>query len=208
MSCFCSCWDDKGEPFKNGVFVPNHQNGEDSRGYIPWVWGKKFHETYQVGRVLGTGAYAVVEEATELKAPHQSYAVKIIQRNRMKGNDMEHFRDEVLILLELKGHDNIIQIHELYKTPTHLYVVTEKLEGGELFDRLCKKHCYSEMDARNVFRTVFEAIAYCHSHGIAHRDLKPENLLLVSPTDDAHVKVADFGFAKRYVSSDILNRCS
>ena len=29
-----------------------------------------------------------------------------------------------------------------------------------------------------------------------HRDLKPENLLLTSKSDDATIKLADFGFAK------------
>jgi serine/threonine protein kinase len=29
------------------------------------------------------------------------------------------------------------------------------------------------------------------------RDLKPENLLMSSPNDDADIKIADFGFAKR-----------
>ena len=31
---------------------------------------------------------------------------------------------------------------------------------------------------------------------MAHRDLKPENLLLKENTENIHVKIADFGFAK------------
>ena len=40
-------------------------------------------------------------------------------------------------------------------------------------------------------------IAYMHRNGIAHRDLKPENLLYESEADDAEIKIADFGLAKR-----------
>lgn len=38
---------------------------------------------------------------------------------------------------------------------------------------------------------------YCHDFDIVHRDLKPENLLLTSKDDDASIKLADFGFAKK-----------
>ena len=36
-----------------------------------------------------------------------------------------------------------------------------------------------------------------HKNGYFHRDLKPENLLLQSADNDALIKLADFGFARR-----------
>lgn len=42
---------------------------------------------------------------------------------------------------------------------------------------------------------MLNAIKYCHDRNVVHRDLKPENLLLRSKTDDADIKLADFGFA-------------
>merc|ERR1711988_760186 len=35
-----------------------------------------------------------------------------------------------------------------------------------------------------------------HSQGIAHRDLKPENILLKDDTEDAAIKITDFGLSK------------
>mmetsp|Transcript_19305 Transcript_19305/g.28563 ORF Transcript_19305/g.28563 Transcript_19305/m.28563 type:complete len:366 (+) Transcript_19305:86-1183(+) len=172
------------------------RNVEHSRGYIPWVWRRKFRQAYQLGQILGEGSFAVVYDATTIEPPHESYAVKVIQRHRMSANDMIHFNDEVQILLDLQ-HDSIIQLHELYKTRDYFHVVMEKLKGGELFDRLCELEVYREMDARDICRTIFEAVGYCHDHHVAHRDLKPENLLLVSPDDSIKVKIADFGFAKK-----------
>ncbi len=42
---------------------------------------------------------------------------------------------------------------------------------------------------------VLESVEYCHNQNIIHRDLKPENLLLSSKSNDAIVKLADFGLA-------------
>lgn len=203
---FCHCYlfgggeevGNNSKPRKNDAFEVYHEKRriDHSRGYIPWVWSRKFHMTYQLGKKMGEGAHAVVHEATKMDPPHETYAVKIIQRYRLNKDGLRHFNNEVQILLDLR-HENIIHLYELYKTPEYFYVVMEKLDGGELFDRLTEKEYYSEMDARDVCRTIFEAMAYCHSEKVAHRDLKPENLLLISPYDDSHVKIADFGYARR-----------
>ena len=49
------------------------------------------------------------------------------------------------------------------------FAVMEKLNGGELFDRLCEIKTYNEKDARDAMRIIFEAMAYCHSRQVAHR---------------------------------------
>lgn len=38
----------------------------------------------------------------------------------------------------------------------------------------------NEREARQVFRQVVSAVAYCHASGVVHRDLKAENLLFAS----------------------------
>jgi len=43
---------------------------------------------------------------------------------------------------------------------------------------------------------VLNSFQYLHANNIIYRDLKPENIV-VSMTDRGHIKLVDFGFAKR-----------
>jgi serine/threonine protein kinase len=46
---------------------------------------------------------------------------------------------------------------------------------------------------------VLLSLQYLHSHNIIYRDLKPENIV-ISMTERGHLKLVDFGFAKRLKS--------
>ena len=46
---------------------------------------------------------------------------------------------------------------------------------------------------RHLSYQLFNAINWCHTHGILHRDIKPENLLI---SKNFMLKLCDFGFAR------------
>merc|ERR1712100_647202 len=138
-----------------------------------------FGEKYEVGEVLGRGAFSVVKKVTS-KRSGRVYAVKIIDKKNV-GQDMNRLRIEIDILTKVK-HPNIINLKEIMEDEDTLYIITELVTGGELFDKL-------------VARMV-SAIDYLHSMNIVHRDLKPENLLLKDSSNVSEVKLADFGLSK------------
>jgi len=104
--------------------------------------------------------------------------------------------DELAVMHELQ-HENIVEFMEMFNRPDGYYVVLERINGGELFDRIIDLQTYTEAAASTTIRQAFQAIDHMHQLGFVHRDLKPENLLLSSREDDAHIKLADFGFTAK-----------
>jgi calcium-dependent protein kinase len=99
--------------------------------------------------------------------------------------------NEIDILKQL-DHPHIVKLYEFYQDKLHFYLITEYIEGGELFDRITKVKCFTEKDAAKIMKQLLSAVVYCHNKKIVHRDLKPENLLLEYKDSD-NIKVIDFG---------------
>jgi serine/threonine-protein kinase len=77
------------------------------------------------------------------------------------------------------------------------YIVMELLEGEDL-GAIVERGALSIHDAVDFILQATEAIAEAHALGIVHRDLKPRNLFLTTKLHGRpHVKVLDFGLAKR-----------
>ena len=152
-----------------------------------------FEALYDVGSVLGEGAYSVVKMG-RYKSTGERVAIKCIDKSKLNEEDEGALRREVDIMKSL-DHENIVQFIDFFEEDMFFYVVLEFMSGGELFDRIIQKTCYNEREARDVVIKVLNGIKYCHDRGIAHRDMKPENLLLSSDSDDCLIKIADFGFA-------------
>jgi calcium/calmodulin-dependent protein kinase I len=151
---------------------------------------------------LGAGAFSVVKEGT-LNETGETFAIKVVTKAKLTPEDEAALKDEVQVLQELK-HPNIIQLFAFFDEKQYYYLVTEKMMGGELFDRIVQKSYYNEKEARDTCLILFQALAYCHEKNVAHRDLKPENLLLLSTKSDSNIKLADFGFAKKCLKPNSL----
>jgi len=167
-----------------------------------FVVGKtdEIKKTYKFGKQLGLpGQFGYALQAEHLPT-HEVRAVKVISKARFtRSADKEfHFaqlRSEIEVMKRM-DHPNIIKFHEVFENETELYIVMEMCSGGELFDRIKEKGTYSEHDAAEALRQIFEGIEYMHSKKIAHCDLKPDNFLYSSHDKNAKVKIIDFGMSK------------
>ena len=80
-----------------------------------------------------------------------------------------------------------------------MYIVMEYLKGGDFFNYLeLRKFRIPEERAMKIAHQIAVALYYLHSYGIAHRDIKPENILMVDDTDEAQIKLVDFGLSKTF----------
>jgi serine/threonine protein kinase len=66
-------------------------------------------------------------------------------------------------------HPHIVRLIALYEDDDDFRIVTELMNGGELFDQIVSRSSYGEREACEVVRTLAQAIAYLHSRGIVHR---------------------------------------
>lgn len=154
---------------------------------------------YQIQETLGKGAYGKVVKAFHI--PSKEYrAIKIIDTRHMHKEDKLKIFQEIKILSKL-DHPNIIKIYEYFNSSRNIFIVTELLSGGELFDRIIEQQMLSEVDAAKTLKEVLSAIQYCHEKKIVHRDLKPENILVEGDT----IKIIDFGTSRKFENNKMMS---
>ncbi|XP_039625304.1 ribosomal protein S6 kinase alpha-4 [Polypterus senegalus] len=139
---------------------------------------------------LGDGSFSVCRKCRH-KQTGQEFAVKILSR-RMEAN----IQREIAALKQCEAHPNIVKLYDVYQDQLHVYLVMELLKGGELLERIKKKKHFSEAEASQIMRKLVSAVSFMHDAGVVHRDLKPENLLFADVSEEAPIKVIDFGFAR------------
>ena len=60
-------------------------------------------------------------------------AMKIVKKEKCDETYLSNLVNEIKILKQL-DHPHIVKLYEIYQDTKNIYLVTEYLEGGELFD--------------------------------------------------------------------------
>ncbi|KAL4190276.1 hypothetical protein AMTRI_Chr07g23910 [Amborella trichopoda] len=122
----------------------------------------------------------------------QSFAVKSIDKGLLEDPiDRECIENEAKLLQIVGNHPNVILLQAVYEDESFLHLVMEICLGQDLYDKVAD-HPVSEQEAAGIMAQLMEAVAHCHSRGVAHRDIKPENVLF---DGRSRLKLADFGSA-------------
>jgi calcium-dependent protein kinase len=90
-------------------------------------------------------------------------------------------------------HPNLLKFFEILEDEDHYYIISELLQGGELYYKIIQLKSFSEQDCANIVKQILLGLNYMHSKNIIHRDIKPENILI---KEGFQIKITDFGFAR------------
>jgi serine/threonine-protein kinase len=147
---------------------------------------------YQVLSPLGAGGMGEVYRARDTRL-ERDVAVKVLPDSLATDADaLARFEREAKAVASL-SHPHLLAIFDFGRQDGVVYAVTELLDGGTLRD-LIGAGPMPRKRALSLAQEIAAGLAAAHEKGVVHRDLKPENVFV---TRDGHVKIIDFGLAKR-----------
>src|SRR5262249_17103957 len=171
---------------------------------LPEVGGREMTLTagsrlgpYEVLSPLGAGGMGEVYRARDSKLD-RDVAIKVLPPELTSDPEaLARFEREAKAVAAL-SHPNILAIHDFGTHGGVSYAVMELLEGETLRGKL-DSGPISQKQAVDYALQIAKGLSAAHGKGIVHRDLKPENVFV---TKDGHVKILDFGIAKRVETGD------
>uniref|UniRef100_A0A6P4G3A0 non-specific serine/threonine protein kinase n=1 Tax=Drosophila rhopaloa TaxID=1041015 RepID=A0A6P4G3A0_DRORH len=146
---------------------------------------------------IGRGNFSKVKLAVH-QLTRDKVAIKVVDLDRA-GLDAKALRmlSSEIATLECVHHPNILRLFEVVETLGRVYLVTEWIRGGELYNHITQGGPLREIHAAPLLKQLLLAVKHMHSLGYVHRDIKAENVLLLS---EDRLKLADFGFSTQLIN--------
>lgn len=165
-----------------------------------------FASAYQLSDVvLGTGASGSVQQAV-CRRTGRPVAVKRFNLKELSTKTLVNLEREVDVHTSL-DHPGIVSLEAVFESDDTIHLVLERLEGGELFDRLLERGRFTERETAKLCVQLLRTLSYLHANNIMHRDLKPENIMYAEK-DGEQIKLIDFGFSTRFDKNrKLVQRC-
>jgi len=152
---------------------------------------------YELREEIGRGSFGTVFLAVEHKTGIRRACKTIRKRHLETRADEEDVRREVQIMHLVTGHENVVELFDVYESRSEVCLIMT-LCNGDVFDTFCRGSHYTEQTAARTMHSMMSGVAHCHSLGVVHLDLKPENFLLAGspgPGLPETVRLADFGLS-------------
>ena len=152
---------------------------------------------YRITGKLGSGGMGIVYAAEDVRLPRK-VALKFLPEESADDPDAERrFQREADTIAQL-NHPNICTIYEIDRHEGRAFIVMECVEGVNLKTYM-SRHRLSTAEIVDISLQIAAALGLAHAKGIVHRDIKPGNIIV---TSERHVKVLDFGLARRFKTDE------
>ncbi len=157
---------------------------------------------YQIVRALGKGGMGVVSLAL-CEQDGTLVALKTITPN-VPGTrgEVDRFLREARILGQLR-HEHVVGFRAMGEAGGQLYFAMEYVPGTDAKRILKAEGPLSVGRAVGLVCQVLAALEYAHGQGFVHRDVKPSNVLVTPDGEGESAKLADFGLARVFQSSQM-----
>ena len=150
------------------------------------------YNDFQPLKLLGTGSFGRVLLVKFLNNK-SLYAMKILSKTQLKiKHQEEHTRTERDLMVKI-NNPFIVNIKFAFQDESKLYIVSDFMQGGDMFYHLHSNNKFDESRARFYAIELILGIEFLHKNNMIYRDLKPENILMDST---GHLKISDFGLSK------------
>ncbi len=147
---------------------------------------------YEVIAAIGAGGMGQVYRALDSRLD-RDVAIKVLPAHlSASASALARFEREAKAVAAL-SHPNILAIHDFGTEGGVSFAVMELLDGRTLRAML-DEGPLPEAQSIDFAVQLAKGLAAAHEQGIVHRDLKPENIFI---SRDEHLKILDFGLAKR-----------
>ncbi|KAI8107668.1 hypothetical protein M9435_002696 [Picochlorum sp. BPE23] len=170
--------------------------------HVPGLF-RRVEDFYIKGDVWGHGATCQVHECFS-RFTGKKYALKSRLHSNTESTRAMHNELRILQICAKDPHPAIPDLVDFFfDTNGTIEIVTDLMEGGELYEDIHGTDGIPEERAKVVFEQMASGVAHLHSLSIAHRDIKPENIMYIAPRnrEDASptyhaIKIMDYDLAK------------
>ncbi|GBB99293.1 hypothetical protein RclHR1_34740001 [Rhizophagus clarus] len=154
--------------------------------------------SFEILKLIGKGNFGKVFQVRK-KDTNRIYAMKVLHKQDLiERREVEHTLAEKNILIQAEACPFLVGLKFSFQTRSHLYLVTDFMNGGELFWHLQNEVRLSEERAKFYAAEIVLALEHLHKYNIVYRDLKPENILLDAT---GHIALCDFGLCKENLAT-------
>ena len=149
---------------------------------------------YELRKKIAQGSSASVYEAYDMRT-HNLVALKVMSSKidtKIERERINHWLHEAEIVSQFE-HRNIAKIHDAANYRDTAYIAMDYIYGYPMSLRLRKREYITVGECIRISKSVLNALAVAHSHGVIHGDIKPANIMYDEKLD-IYI-VTDFGAA-------------
>ena len=161
---------------------------------------KLTYKDFEPLKLLGTGSFGRVL-LVRFISNQNLYAMKILNKEQIKlKHQEEHTKTERDLMVKVNC-PFIVNIKSAFQDSEKLYIVSEFMQGGDMFFHMHdgKIVVFNDEKTKFYILELVLALECLHKNNMVYRDLKPENILLDAK---GHVKLTDFGLSKILEAED------